>query len=240
MLQNRHSMTPMRREHAEIRAAGRGARPPAAAARRRPAPHRRDASRSDASSSASTPCSRCISRRSSSTSGIIEHGVSAERCRRARGGHGPQRDHRLLSDRGARSEPCAVVECRRLGPHACLEGPILPRQMDASNEHGPEPAPADTDALASDRDDAGVPVHRGWAPAGRTPSLDGAVRARPARRRRRPRLRHHRPARGDGHHRRAVDIGQVYRTLRDLEASRPGDVVLVEPNPSARSAATTS
>jgi len=48
------------------------------------------------------------------------------------------------------------------GPRAT----ILFRQMDASGS-GVLKAPGQTDAgLASDRDDAGVPVHRGWAPLG--------------------------------------------------------------------------
>ena len=46
---------------------------------------------------------------------------------------------------------------------------MLPRQMNAS---GNEPADAEeiagaaSDALASDHDEGGTPVHRGWAPIG--------------------------------------------------------------------------
>ncbi len=73
------------------------------------------------------------------------------------------------------------------------------------------------DAVASDRDDAGVPVHRGWAPlGGRHRWMEPFVLVLLA---------------GGGAHGYAitaqleemgitggpVDIGQVYRTLRDLE-----------------------
>jgi DNA-binding PadR family transcriptional regulator len=76
---------------------------------------------------------------------------------------------------------------------------------------------ADTDALASERDAAGIPVHRGWAPlGGRRRWMEPFVLVLLA---------------GGGAHGYAitgdleemgitggpVDIGQVYRTLRDLE-----------------------
>lgn len=88
--------------------------------------------------------------------------------------------------------------------------------MDASDGHRREPAP---NALASDRDAAGVPVHRGWAPLGaRRRWMEPFVLALLA---------------GGAAHGYAitaqleemgitggpVDIGQVYRTLRDLEAA---------------------
>ena len=77
--------------------------------------------------------------------------------------------------------------------------------------------PDPSQGIASDHDAAGIPVHRGWAP-GRQPSpLDGAVRDGPA-------------AGGPAHGyaivgeladlgitNGSVDVGQVYRTLRDLE-----------------------
>lgn len=98
---------------------------------------------------------------------------------------------------------------------------ILHKHMDASSEYGraggdPSGAP---DALASDRDAAGVPVHRGWAPlGGRHRWMEPFVLVLLA---------------GGGAHGYAltaqleemgitggpVDIGQVYRTLRELEAA---------------------
>jgi poly-beta-hydroxybutyrate-responsive repressor len=88
--------------------------------------------------------------------------------------------------------------------------------MDASDGQPRQPAP---DALASHRDAAGVPVHRGWAPLGaRRRWMEPFVLALLA---------------GGTAHGYAitsqledigitggpVDIGQVYRTLRDLEAA---------------------
>jgi DNA-binding PadR family transcriptional regulator len=89
--------------------------------------------------------------------------------------------------------------------------------MDASSEGPTTAGAADQDAVASDRDDAGVPVHRGWAPlGGRHRWMEPFVLVLLA---------------GGGAHGYAVtaqlgemgisggavDIGQVYRTLRDLE-----------------------
>ena len=80
-------------------------------------------------------------------------------------------------------------------------------------------SPADGGALASDRDTTGRPVHRGWAPlGGRRRWMEPFVLVLLA---------------GGGAHGYsitaqleemgitggAVDIGQVYRTLRDLEAA---------------------
>lgn len=98
---------------------------------------------------------------------------------------------------------------------------ILPGQMNASSKHVAadieETAGAPTDALASDRDAAGTPVHRGWAPlGGRHRWMEPFVLAVLA---------------TSGAHGYAitaeleemgitggaVDVGQVYRTLRDLE-----------------------
>jgi PadR family transcriptional regulator PadR len=77
----------------------------------------------------------------------------------------------------------------------------------------------DTDALASERDASGVPIHRGWAPLGnRRRWMEPFVLVLLA---------------GGGAHGYAitadlgemgitggsVDVGQVYRTLRDLESS---------------------
>jgi len=100
---------------------------------------------------------------------------------------------------------------------------MLLRQMDASKTH----APADleetlgglVDALASARDPSGTPVHRGWAPlGGRHRWMEPFVLAVLA------------TGHGQAHGYRItgeleaigitggdVDIGQVYRTLRDLE-----------------------
>ncbi len=92
---------------------------------------------------------------------------------------------------------------------------MLRTQMDASGRQ----AKTDGDALASDRDAAGVPVHRGWAPlGGRRRWMEPFVLVLLA---------------GGGAHGYAitgeleemgvaggaVDIGQVYRTLRDLETA---------------------
>lgn len=103
---------------------------------------------------------------------------------------------------------------------------MLPTQMDASGEppratlDEDQEAPIggeDSDALASDHDAAGIPVHRGWAPlGGRRRWMEPFVLVLLA---------------GGGAHGYAitgqleemgiasgpVDVGQVYRTLRDLE-----------------------
>ena len=88
------------------------------------------------------------------------------------------------------------------------------READAASLPGPED---DAGALASDRDAAGIPVHRGWAPlGGRHRWMEPFVLVLLA---------------GHGAHGYAiisqleamgitsgpVDVGQVYRTLRDLE-----------------------
>ena len=94
---------------------------------------------------------------------------------------------------------------------------MLSKPMDASSEHRPKAGAPDADPVASDRDEAGVPVHRGWAPlGGRHRWMEPFVLVLLA---------------GGGAHGYAitaqleemgitggpVDIGQVYRTLRDLE-----------------------
>jgi DNA-binding PadR family transcriptional regulator len=96
---------------------------------------------------------------------------------------------------------------------------MLSKQMDASRKHRKEPADAGSDLVASDLDAAGVPVHRGWAPlGGRHRWMEPFVLVLLA---------------GGGAHGYSitaqleemgitggpVDIGQVYRTLRDLEAA---------------------
>jgi PadR family transcriptional regulator PadR len=90
---------------------------------------------------------------------------------------------------------------------------------DQQEESPLEPAGAGTggDALASDRDASGTPVHRGWAPVGaRRRWMEPFVMVMLA---------------GGGEHGYSiiaqlqemgitgtnVDVGQVYRTLRDLE-----------------------
>ncbi len=93
------------------------------------------------------------------------------------------------------------------------EAPILQTQMNASHTYDPTPG----GVLASDRDAAGIPVHRGWAPLGsRRRWMEPFVLVLLA---------------GGGAHGYAitaqleemgitggpVDVGQVYRTLRDLE-----------------------
>jgi PadR family transcriptional regulator PadR len=94
---------------------------------------------------------------------------------------------------------------------------MLSKHMDASSED--RPSAAVVGALASDRDDAGVPVHRGWAPiGGRHRWMEPFVLVLLA------------GGRIHGYAMTAqledmgitdgsVDIGQVYRTLRDLEDS---------------------
>ena len=94
---------------------------------------------------------------------------------------------------------------------------MLSKQMAAANKDRPTPPSADLDAVASDRDAAGIPVHRGWAPiGGRHRWMEPFVLVLLA---------------GGGAYGYAitaqleemgitggsVDIGQVYRTLRDLE-----------------------
>jgi PadR family transcriptional regulator PadR len=94
---------------------------------------------------------------------------------------------------------------------------MLPKQMDASSED--RTIAPDVGSLASDRDGAGVPVHRGWAPiGGRHRWMEPFVLVLLA------------GGRVHGYAMTAqledmgitdgsVDIGQVYRTLRDLEDS---------------------
>jgi PadR family transcriptional regulator len=87
------------------------------------------------------------------------------------------------------------------------------------NASGRQRGPSDRIAIASDRDRRGVPVHRGWAPmGGRHRWMEPFVLVLLA---------------GGGAHGYAitaqleelgitggpVDVGQVYRTLRDLEAA---------------------
>lgn len=93
--------------------------------------------------------------------------------------------------------------------------PAEPRSEDADLEVGR--VDGDADALASDRDSKGVPVHRGWAPlGGRRRWMEPFVLV----------LLAGGPAHGYsitaqleemGLTGGPVDIGQVYRTLRDLE-----------------------
>lgn len=82
----------------------------------------------------------------------------------------------------------------------------------------PKPAAADEpDALASDRDEAGVPVHRGWAPlGGRRRWMEPFVLVILA-----GGATHGYAIIGDleemGITSGSIDVGQVYRTLRELE-----------------------
>jgi len=100
---------------------------------------------------------------------------------------------------------------------------MLPMQMDVSKDRTTtdieETLSAATDALASDRDPSGTPVHRGWAPlGGRHRWMEPFVLAVLA--------THTAQAHGYGIMGELeaigitggdVDIGQVYRILRDLE-----------------------
>ena len=94
---------------------------------------------------------------------------------------------------------------------------MLSKHMNASSTRRTTAGAVSPDGPASDRDDAGVPVHRGWAPlGGRHRWMEPFVLVLLA---------------GGGAHGYAitaqleemgitggaVDIGQVYRTLRDLE-----------------------
>ena len=90
------------------------------------------------------------------------------------------------------------------------------RQVTSDTE---ETAGAATDALASDHDAAGVPVHRGWAPMGgrhrwMEPFVLVVLATTGA---------HGYAITGEleemGITSGTVDVGQVYRILRDLEAS---------------------
>jgi len=100
---------------------------------------------------------------------------------------------------------------------------MLPKQMSASGRRptseAEETAGAATDALASDHDAAGVPVHRGWTPLGgrhrwMEPFVLVVLATTGA---------HGYAITGEleemGITSGAVDVGQVYRILRDLEAS---------------------
>jgi DNA-binding PadR family transcriptional regulator len=95
---------------------------------------------------------------------------------------------------------------------------MLSKQMGKADE-GQTGVTADPDSVASDRDATGIPVHRGWAPiGGRHRWMEPFVLV----------LLAGGGAYGDaitaqleemGITDGAVDIGQVYRTLRDLEAA---------------------
>lgn len=102
---------------------------------------------------------------------------------------------------------------------------MLPGQMHArASQPQPDPAaaPAAPDPLlgiASDHDSAGIPVHRGWAPVGShhrwmEPFVMVLLSVGPA---------HGYAIVGEladlGITNGAVDLGQVYRTLRDLEGA---------------------
>ncbi len=100
---------------------------------------------------------------------------------------------------------------------------MLLGHMDAPQDHAPthleETAGSATDALASDRDQSGTPIHRGWAPlGGRHRWMEPFVLAALA--------TGYGQAHGYGIMGELeaigitggdVDIGQVYRILRDLE-----------------------
>jgi DNA-binding PadR family transcriptional regulator len=90
-----------------------------------------------------------------------------------------------------------------------------PEEPAAGSDPAGEPAVL---GIASDRDAAGVPIHRGWAPMGAHRWMEPFVLA----------LLAGGPAHGYaivgelaqlGITNGAVDVGQVYRTLRDLEGA---------------------
>ncbi len=93
-----------------------------------------------------------------------------------------------------------------------LDEPATPGSADAI-----APPPDATAGIASDRDAAGVPIHRGWAPAGgghrwMEPFVMVLLAGGPS---------HGYAIVGElaqlGITTGSVDVGQVYRTLRDLE-----------------------
>ena len=222
MLQNRHSMTPMRREHDEIRrlvgelaeADGRD--------RRRSRSAWAGRSPCGGSSSSSTRCSRSTSPRSSSTSGSSSTAwrptwPSCSRRPWSTPASGPP-DRRPPAVSGepiaGRPLPDGPADASA-APSPEPRGPMLRAPMS-------EPTTASADAalaIASDRDAAGVPVHRGWAPLGGHHRwmepfvlvlLAGGAR---------PRLRDHRRARGARDHRR---LGRRRPGLPDPARPRGG------------------
>ena len=99
-----------------------------------------------------------------------------------------------------------------------LDMPTPDRELEGDEvtaaDRGDLPSPP---AIASDRDAAGIPIHRGWAPVGphhrwMEPFVLALLAAGPA---------HGYAIVGEladlGITTGAVDVGQVYRTLRDLE-----------------------
>ncbi len=93
--------------------------------------------------------------------------------------------------------------------------PGAPSPAEAAASAGPDPV----QGIASDHDEAGIPVHRGWAPVGShhrwmEPFVMVLLSVGPA---------HGYAIVGEladlGMTNGPVDLGQVYRTLRDLEAA---------------------
>lgn len=80
------------------------------------------------------------------------------------------------------------------------------------------PASADSLGIASDRDPAGGPAHRGWTPLGRRRWMEPFVLVLLS-----PGGTHGYAITGEleamGVASGSIDVGQVYRTLRDLEAA---------------------
>jgi len=117
----------------------------------------------------------------------------------------------LMSARSRRpsADPLASSPARPLAPDADAQAP---------DTDAPTP-PGQLGGIASDHDAAGIPVHRGWAPVGAhhrwmEPFVMVLLAAGSA---------HGYAIVGElaalGITNRTVDLGQVYRTLRDLEAA---------------------
>ncbi len=225
MMQNRHSMATMRREHEEIRqlvAALTAMRPKLADG----CHHTGDC----------VALRRIIFRLYAMLKthlaeeelylAIVERGGVRGGCGEAGGGDGSRGHDGLLADvhaspLAARPRPAAATgQCRLARPSvAPPRASMLSTHMDVSSKGVADRATTTPGDLASDRDEAGVPVHRGWAPAaGRHRWMEPFVLVLLA---------------DGGAHGYAitaqleemgitggpVDIGQVYRTLRDLEAA---------------------
>ena len=232
MLQNLHSMAPMRREHAEVRRLVAGAA---------------EAHRPEVDASRLTLGRTLALRRvmfhlysllkihlaeEEAYMRIVEHGVDRRRGRHACGRDGAPGGRRPPD--GCRSPGETLRGSAAAAPRGAS---MLRAHMNASSSSEDEteaPAGEATGATARDGDAAdatpralSIATDRDFArradpprlgAARWAPSLDGAVRHGPAGRGGRPRLRDRRRARParcitNG----SVDVGQVYRTLRDLE-----------------------
>jgi len=99
-------------------------------------------------------------------------------------------------------------------PDPVADGPATPDEVSADGPATPETA--GTFVIASDHDAAGIPIHRGWSPIGAHRWMEPFVLAFLA-----SGASHGYAIVGElaqlGITNGPVDVGQVYRTLRDLE-----------------------